>query len=153
MTSTEIKEEINLLITTETTPNGITPAEVGGMLENIVDYVDQEASKGFLEYRFWLTFSSGTLTVESIRNDFEGNTFTLTVPTAGRIEIASSNPVLTASKVDLQNSSVLTSSGGYFCRYVAATTSLGYIYFTRYDNDTSTNPSFTRRVFSLKVYL
>lgn len=42
MTNTDLKAQINSQITNETTENGITPAEVGGNLNAIVDYVDQE---------------------------------------------------------------------------------------------------------------
>lgn len=43
MTSTELKEEIDLAITSETTPSSITPTDVGDTLKLIVDYVDQQA--------------------------------------------------------------------------------------------------------------
>lgn len=42
MTSEELKEEIDLAITTETTPASITPTDVGDTLKLMVDYVDQE---------------------------------------------------------------------------------------------------------------
>jgi hypothetical protein len=45
MTSEELKEEIDLAITTETTPASITPTDVGDTLKLMVDYVDQEVSK------------------------------------------------------------------------------------------------------------
>lgn len=116
-------------------------------------YVDTNSySKGYLELTFWLSISSSVPTVEEIVNDFIGNTFTYTISTAGRLQITSSNPVLTSNKVDLLNGSLNTASGGYFCRYVAATTSFGFIYFTRYDNDNSTNPTFSRKVFTIRVY-
>lgn len=44
MTNTVLKAQIDSQITNETTDNGITPAEVGGNLKDIVDYVDQEIS-------------------------------------------------------------------------------------------------------------
>jgi hypothetical protein len=43
MTSEELKEEIDLAITTETTPASITPTDVGDTLKLMVDYVDQLA--------------------------------------------------------------------------------------------------------------
>ena len=42
MTNTVLKAQIDSQITNETTENGITPAEVGGNLKEIVDYVDQQ---------------------------------------------------------------------------------------------------------------
>ena len=42
MTSEELKEEIDLAITTETSPASITPTDVGDTLKLMVDYVDQE---------------------------------------------------------------------------------------------------------------
>lgn len=42
MTSEELKDEIDLAITTETSPASITPTDVGDTLKLMVDYVDQE---------------------------------------------------------------------------------------------------------------
>lgn len=42
MTSTELKDEIDLAITSETSPASITPTDVGNTLKLMVDYVDQE---------------------------------------------------------------------------------------------------------------
>lgn len=42
MTNTELKAQIDSQITNETTPNGITPTDVGTNLKAVVDYVDQE---------------------------------------------------------------------------------------------------------------
>jgi len=41
MDSTTLKAQIDSQITNETLPNSITPAEVGGNLKAVVDYVDQ----------------------------------------------------------------------------------------------------------------
>lgn len=43
MTNTALKAQIDSQITNETTSQGITPAEVGGNLTAIVNYVDQQA--------------------------------------------------------------------------------------------------------------
>jgi len=62
MTSEELKEEIDLAITTETTPSSITPTDVGDTLKLMVDYVDQEINTivpEFLTYRALIT-KSGT---------------------------------------------------------------------------------------------
>jgi hypothetical protein len=45
MTNTVLKAQIDSQITNETTPNGITPTEVGENIKAVVDYVDQEAEK------------------------------------------------------------------------------------------------------------
>ena len=42
MTSTVLKAQIDSQITNETTEDGITPAEVGVILKDVVDYVDQQ---------------------------------------------------------------------------------------------------------------
>ena len=42
MINTALKAQIDSQITNETTQNGITPAEVGGNIKAVVDYVDQE---------------------------------------------------------------------------------------------------------------
>lgn len=41
MDSTTLKAQIDSQITNETLPNSITPAEVGGNLKAVVDYIDQ----------------------------------------------------------------------------------------------------------------
>ena len=43
MTNTELKEEIDITITSETAPSSITPTDVGNTLKLMVDYVDQQA--------------------------------------------------------------------------------------------------------------
>ena len=45
MTNTVLKAQIDSQITNETTPNGITPTDVGENIKAVVDYVDQEAEK------------------------------------------------------------------------------------------------------------
>ena len=75
MTNTQLKAQIDSQITNETTENGITPAEVGGNLKLVVDYVDQEvASAG----------SGGTKTTEQINQSS-----TTPVPLTGYFNILS----------------------------------------------------------------
>jgi hypothetical protein len=112
-------------------------------------------SGGVLNYKilsFWMTISSGVLTVEEIENQFEATTFTYEIPTNGRISITASTSVFTSNKVSLERGAFGTASGGFFCRYVAATTSLGLVYFTRWDNDTTINPSISRLRIEIRVY-
>ena len=80
MTSTEIKVEIDLLITTETTPNSITPAEVGGILANIVDYVDQE-----VPYNFWRAEINSSSVVRVLHDGIGFTSPTITNPSNGKI--------------------------------------------------------------------
>jgi hypothetical protein len=54
MTSTELKAQIDSQITNETTPNGITPTEVGTNLKEIVDYVDQEIETVSAPYKSYV---------------------------------------------------------------------------------------------------
>lgn len=42
MTNTALKAQIDSQITNETLPNSISPADVGGNLKAVVDYIDQE---------------------------------------------------------------------------------------------------------------
>lgn len=152
MTNAEIKTFNNDNIRSQTQPLSIKKTKVADAVDNLVDYVDQETAKGYLELSFWLTISSGTPTVEEIVNDFTGVTFSYSVPTAGRIQIDATSGVFTANKVNLQNGSIGTASGGFFTRWVQATTSFGLIYFTRWDNDTTTNATFNRVRFEIRVY-
>src|SRR5690349_14826014 len=43
MDSTALKAQIDSQITNETSPNSISPADVGGNLKSVVDYIDQQA--------------------------------------------------------------------------------------------------------------
>lgn len=157
MTNTELKAQIDSQITNETTANAITPTDVGTNLKDIVDYVDQENAnfyiKDYLELSFWMSISSGVPTIEEIVNDFGSTTFTYTIPSNGRLLITATDPIFTTNKTSLENGSIGTASGGFFCRLVAATTSLSYIYFTRWDNDTTTNPTISRQRMELRVYI
>ena len=40
MTNTVLKAQIDSHITNETLPNSISPADVGGNLKSVVDYID-----------------------------------------------------------------------------------------------------------------
>ena len=42
MTNTALKAQIDSQVTNETLPNSISPADVGGNLKSIVDYIDQQ---------------------------------------------------------------------------------------------------------------
>ena len=42
MTNTALKAQIDSQITNETSPNSISPADVGGNLKSVVDYIDQQ---------------------------------------------------------------------------------------------------------------
>jgi hypothetical protein len=120
----------------------------------VKDYVDAN-SGGDINYKilsFWMTISSGVLTVEEIENQFESTTFTYEIPTNGRVQVQASSPVFTSNKTSLERGAFGTASGGFFCRYVAATTSIGLIYFTRWDNDTTVNPSVSRLRIEIRVY-
>jgi len=152
MDSTTLKAQIDTNITNKTVAGSILKTNVGGDIKAVVDYVDQENEKGFKELSFWMTISSGTVTAEEIKNDFTGTTFSYSIPSPGRVQVTASTGIFTTDKVNLINNALGTASGGFFCRYVYATSSFGNIYFTRWDNDASTNPSINRQKFEIRVY-
>ena len=43
MTNTALKAQIDSQVTNETLPNSISPADVGGNLKSVIDYIDQQA--------------------------------------------------------------------------------------------------------------
>ena len=75
MDSTALKAQIDSQITNETSPNSISPADVGGNLKSVVDYSDQQApikSSGSLISEQWL--SDGSLKVKiEINAGIRGN--------------------------------------------------------------------------------
>lgn len=151
-TRIEVNTDIRDKVTSKTSPGSFTNTEDGANRMLMMDYVDQENEKGYKELSFWMTISYGTVTTEEIKNDFTGTTFSYSIPSSGRVQVTASTGVLTVDKVDLKNGAIGTASGGFFCRYVYATTTLGYIYFTRWDNDTTTNPSVSRQKIEIRVY-
>jgi hypothetical protein len=71
MTNTVLKAQIDSQITNETTPNGITPTEVGVNIKAVVDYVDQEVSSITPEYKVYralLTKSASVYTLNVLEN-------------------------------------------------------------------------------------
>jgi len=152
MTRTDVNNDIASKITSKTAALSLSNVEDGANRVLMMDYVDQENEKGYKELSFWMTISSGTVTVEEIKNDFTGTTFSYSIPASGRVQVTASTGIFTTDKVNLINNALGTASGGFFCRYVYATSSFGNIYFTRWDNDTSTNPSINRQKFEIRVY-
>ena len=123
--------------------------------ESLLGSGNIEIGGGVLPYKtisFWMTISGGVLTIEEIDNEFDSTTFTYEIPTNGRISITASNPIFTSGQISLERGAFATGSGGFFCRYVEATTSLGLIYFTRWDNNTTTNPNVNRLRMEIRVY-
>jgi hypothetical protein len=63
MTNVELKAAIDTAITSETTAASVSPADVGGKMKQVVDYVDQEVgalAPTYLEYVAKLTKTGGT---------------------------------------------------------------------------------------------
>lgn len=70
MTNTTLKAQIDSQITNETLPNSISPAEVGGNLKSVVDYIDQQAP---IKTSASITLSG---TTQVLPNDVNSVTFT-----------------------------------------------------------------------------
>jgi hypothetical protein len=71
MTNTALKAQIDSQITNETTPNGITPTDVGTNLKSIVDYVDQQMS--YKVYTAFLQFVDGSTITPTVINNTIGD--------------------------------------------------------------------------------
>jgi hypothetical protein len=98
MTSTELKAEIDLVITDETTPTSITPTDVGDTLKSMVDYVDQEVG---LQYIAKLSQSSTSNVTGVVVKNTTGKTFTFTRNSVGNYSINFSSLYADLDKVDI----------------------------------------------------
>lgn len=95
MTNTVLKAQIDSQITNETLPNTISPADVGGNLKSVVDYVDQQAPKVALIYATQSGTGNPSLTMVS---DTTGKTYTADRVNVGSYNIYVSPSFSTASK-------------------------------------------------------
>lgn len=82
MTSEELKEEIDLSITSETSPSSITPTDVGETLKTMVDYVDQE-----VPYSFWRAEINSSSVVRVLYDGIGFTSPTVTNPSTGTIVV------------------------------------------------------------------
>jgi len=105
MTSTALKAQIDSQITNETLPNSITPAEVGGNLKSVVDYVDDRGK--YKSYRAIIT-PSAVVTVLSDGIGF--GTPTITNPANGKIHITNTG-FFSGKIVDPITSGTVNNSG------------------------------------------
>lgn len=98
MTNTSLKAQIDSQITNETTPLGITPAEVGGNLKSVVDYIDQQVPFKIM-HGLITQEGTGVPTVAYLKND-TGITLSLSRTSIGRYS-ATLSAGITPSKVSL----------------------------------------------------
>lgn len=101
MTSEELKDEIDLAITTETSPASITPTDVGVTLKLMVDYVDQE-SENVKIYKAKLAQSgTGNITATILKNT-TGLTITFARNSLGSYNVVFGSLLPDLNKVDLR---------------------------------------------------
>jgi hypothetical protein len=82
MTNTVLKAQIDSQITNETLSNSISPADVGGNLKAVVDYVGRN------EYSFLITQTGTSAPIENaVLINNSGLTFTMVRTDIGRCEI------------------------------------------------------------------
>ena len=93
MNNTQLKSNIDSVISDQVNDNTITPSILGGELKKIVDY-SGERKRIILS----LDFDGSTVSSTEFVNDFSGETVTLTNPSNGIIRIAVSGNVLTTNK-------------------------------------------------------
>ena len=106
MTSEELKEEIDLVITTETTPASITPTDVGDTLKLMVDYVDQEIGSIYKT----VIFQSGTSNpTKSDKFNTTDLTFTISRQSLGVYRLTPSSAITedVCVKLFLQNNTFI----------------------------------------------
>jgi len=101
MTSEELKDEIDLAITTETSPASITPTDVGDTLKTMVDYVDQEVENVKI-YKAKLSQSgTGNITATILKNT-TGLTVTFARNSLGSYNVSFGSLLPDLNKVDLR---------------------------------------------------
>ena len=88
MTNTELKAQIDSVITSQTADNSITPVIVGMNLKDVVDYAGS-----FKRIIVSLDQNGGTVTPTYFVNDFESETIEWTVPNSGVIRMTITNAV------------------------------------------------------------
>ena len=93
MNNTQLKSNIDSVISDQVNDNTITPTILGDELKKIVDY-SGERKRIILS----LDFDGSTVSSTEFVNDFSGETVTLTNPSNGIIRIAVSGNVLTTNK-------------------------------------------------------
>lgn len=106
MINTALKAQIDSQITNETTQNGITPAEVGGNIKAVVDYVDQQVP--YKSYKAVVNYNS----VVRVFNDGIGlSSAIVTNPSNGNIIITKTGFLtgVNVSKIDFYSSNTVNS--------------------------------------------
>lgn len=151
MTSEELKEEIDLAITTETTPASITPTDVGDTLKLIVDYVDQEVEYLSIKKECcgFLNYDGTTFSYTSVINQL-GSTISW-VKFGGVIYGTFSTSVLTENKTFIEDRTVST-SGGYLVSCRRSNGTNFELSFTNTDGTNSSVPNLTNFPIKIEVY-
>jgi len=92
MDNTTLKAQIDSQITNETTPLSITPADVGGNLKAVVDYVDQQVPAKLM-HGLISQSSTNAPTIVYLKND-TGLTVSLVRTSQGRYTATLSSPII-----------------------------------------------------------
>jgi len=101
MTSAELKDEIDLAITSETSPASITPTDVGGTLKTMVDYVDQEVENVKIYKAKLAQSGTGNITATILKNT-TGLTITFERNSLGSYNVSFGSLLPDLNKVDLR---------------------------------------------------
>jgi hypothetical protein len=109
MTSEELKDEIDLAITSETSPASITPTDVGDTLKLMVDYVDQEIGS---VYKTFISQSGTSNPTKSDKFNTTGLTFDISRQALGVYRLTPSSSITggVCIKLFLQNNTFIGQS-------------------------------------------
>jgi hypothetical protein len=108
MTNTALKAQIDSQITNETLPNSVSPADVGGNLKAVVDYVDQKIP--FFLYASVLSQSGASAPTGNSKNN-TGLTFTWSRTSTGIYVLTSSGSLsIFTCILNISNSSFASNS-------------------------------------------
>lgn len=110
MTSTELKDEIDLTITSETSPSSITPTDVGDTLKLMVDYTDQE-KRPYKVYTAYISHGAGTGLPTSVISENTIGTLTPTYEDTGEYGFSSSGLFTVGKTVCITSAANLMKSG------------------------------------------
>lgn len=150
MTNTELKEEIDLTITSETAPSSITPTDVGDTLKLIVDYVDQE-SMGCKVFSALVSQSGTSIPTLKVLKNTTGVTFTASRSGAGNYLLTGSSNVFTTDKTACSYS---LNTAGSFPNATMFFYSIGAQYFTleSKNSGTATDGVLTDTLVKIEIY-
>jgi len=155
MNNTELKSEINTEVTTKVTVASISPNNVGGNMEKVVDL-----AKPYKELRFLLTVAAGVPTVTEEVNDFvadgDPTIFDYTIPSNGKLRISpiapATNPI-TSPQGYVETTAIFKSGVTYSVVPEFGLVTVFDLNFKRQtDGDQSSTPNFTNQRIIIKKY-